>query len=418
MIKLETISLDNGLKIFILEDKRRHSVFFQHITLFGGETKDFIYNGKEYSMNDGVAHILEHYVVEENTKGNFLEILGKKQMNTNASTYRNMTKYYFETVEDVIFGIKTLLEGIYSVEFTEEKVNKIKEPIYQEIRARLNDKFYHSENMIKENLFKKIHYKNIAGSIEEVKAVTWEDLKNCYEAFYQPKNQYIVVAGNFDKEEVVNCIKEFFKDKKFNNEKAVELIDLKEDNEVKKKTGVVYFPTAQDFVEIVYKINIGKMNCREKLDLDFYINIFLDNYFGVTSKIYNELVKDKIITGGISRGYHQCGNFFLVRISAYTDKKQIFIKKITEAIRKMDKFDEEFFELEKKQIIMSVILRDEQIFDMVIPFVDNLVNFNYPYLDTVDDISRLHYKNYVEVIKNLDFNNYTVVTIKNKEKEA
>ena len=417
MNKLETISLDNGLKIFLLEDKRRHSVFFQHITLFGGETKNFIYDGKEYSMNDGVAHILEHYVVEENKSGNFLKILGKSQMNTNASTYRNMTKYYFETVEDVLFGIKTLLDGIYSVEFTEEKLNKIKEPIYQEIRARMNDKFYHSEKMLMGNLFENITYKNIGGSLEDVEAITLEDIKLCYEAFYQPKNQYIVVSGNFDKNEIVKYIEDFYNNLKIENNKDITLVEALENDEVRKKTGIVYYPTAQDYVEIVYKINVKKLAPRKKLDLDFYINIFLDNYFGVTSKIYNELVKDKIITGNISRGYFQCENFFLVRISAYTDKNDEFIEKITSAIKDMDSFTEEFFELEKKHLIMSVILRDEQILDLTIPFVENLVSFNYPYLDTVSDINKMNYENYVKAIKKLNFDNYTIVTIKN-EKEA
>ena len=38
-------------------------------------------------------------------------------MNTNASTHLNMTDFYFETVEDVTFGIRTLLNGIYNINF-------------------------------------------------------------------------------------------------------------------------------------------------------------------------------------------------------------------------------------------------------------------------------------------------------------
>lgn len=86
MNKLDSVVLDNGLTIYFYPDKRRHSTFVQFVTLFGGLTKDFMYDGKEYHMPDGIAHILEHYIVECNDDGNFIESLGKREMNTNAST--------------------------------------------------------------------------------------------------------------------------------------------------------------------------------------------------------------------------------------------------------------------------------------------------------------------------------------------
>ena len=55
---------------------------------------------------------------------------------------------------------------------------------------------------------------------------------------------------------------------------------------------------------------------------------------------------------------------------------------------------------------------------MIMPFVDNLVTFHYPYLDQIDDIEELTYQKYVQMIKNIDFSNYTVVTIKEKELKA
>ena len=45
MSNIETIKLDNGLTIYLYSDKRRHSTLFQHVTLFGGKTKDFIFEG-------------------------------------------------------------------------------------------------------------------------------------------------------------------------------------------------------------------------------------------------------------------------------------------------------------------------------------------------------------------------------------
>ena len=49
----------------------------------------------------------------------------------------------------------------------------------------------------------------------------------------------------------------------------------------------------------------------------------------------------------------------------------------------MNSFDEEKFELDKKNSIINMILRDENIFKTIMPFIENIVEFNYPYVDTV-----------------------------------
>lgn len=46
MKEIETIILDNGLKVYLYPDKRRHTTFFQLITLVGGLDKDFKVNDK------------------------------------------------------------------------------------------------------------------------------------------------------------------------------------------------------------------------------------------------------------------------------------------------------------------------------------------------------------------------------------
>lgn len=415
MNKLETIKLDNGLTIYLYNDQRRHSTFFQFITFFGGVTKDFKFRGSEYHFQDGIAHILEHYVVECNDQGNFLKELGKRQMNTNASTHCNMTRFYFDAVEDVNFGIQTMLNGINNVTFSEEKLEKLKNPIYQEIRGRMDNKFYHSNNMAINNLFNKIKFRNIGGTIDEVREVTCQDIKVCYEAFYQPKNQAIVVAGNFNKEEVLKEIKNFYKNLERNYD-DVELLEVAEEVEVRKKEDTLVFPTPTEYLEISFKIDISKYSPTEQLNLDFYLGCFYSHYFGVTSKVYKELVDKKVITSGINCGDVRIANFLIINIGAYTYDVEYFKKKIFESVTDPKDFDFEKFELDKKSAIINLILRDDNIINMIMPFVDNLVNFKYPYLDTVEDIEGLNFDDYVKMIKNIDFSNYTITTISENKK--
>ena len=414
MSKIESVVLDNGLKIYFYMDKRRHSTFFQHITLFGGKTKDFIVDGRKYHIQDGVAHILEHYIVEENKNGNFLRLLGEKQMNTNASTSYDMTNYFFEAVEDIEYGIETMIKGIYSPIFSEDRLEKIKKPILQEIRGRSDNKFYHSNIETFNNLFNNLKVRSVGGTLEEVENTTLDDIITCFEAFYQPSNQFIVIGGNFDKDAILNLIKNIYNELDL-KKKETKLIQIDENNKVSKNEGIVLFPTGEEYLEINYKINLNKYSAKERLKLDFYIHYFFQMFFGVSSKVYKKLVNDKIITAGINCGYFSLNDFMIVSIGSYSSNITTLKEFILNTINNLDDFDEELFELYKKDSILKLVLRDENLFDTIIPFVNNIVLFDYPYPDKISDVEEFSFEDFKKSIKGLDFSNFTTTIIKNKK---
>lgn len=413
MNKLNTITLDNGLKIYLYKDARRHSTFFQFNTYCGGLTKDFILDGEKYHMQDGIAHILEHYIVECNSHGNFLDMLGKKQMSTNASTSMKITSYYFETVFDVLYGIETILNGVYNVIFDDEKLSKLKNPIYQEIRGKFDNKFYHLNRMRVNACFNDIDFRDVGGTLEDVESTTIDDLKTMYKAFYQPKNQFIVIAGNFDEDDVVNKIKDVYNSLNI-EEHDIKLIDFSDELKINKLEDTLYFPTPMDYTEISFKVDVSKYNNKDLLDLDFYINSFYSDYFGVTSNVYNDLVNKKVIIDNINCYDSRIGNYLIISIGAYVNDKDYFTKSIFDCIKSLDSFDEEKFNINKKNTIIRLILRDENIFSMIFPFIDNIVYFDYPYLDSVEDVYKLNFSDYKKYINDLDFSNYVILDIKNK----
>lgn len=413
MNDIEVIKLDNGLRVYFYIDKRRHSTLFQHVTLFGGKTKDFMVDGKEYHMQDGIAHILEHYIVEENAKGNFLKLLGEKQMATNASTYFDMTRFYFEAVEDVEFGIRTMIEGIYSPIFEEERLERVKKPILQEIRGKMDSKFFHSNQAMFDSCFQKLKVRGIGGTLEEISGTTLSDVVTCFEAFYQPENQFIVVAGNFDKDSVLKTIKDCYS-KIDIKKKDVSLISVKEPKKVASKRSVVKFPTGEEYVEVTYKVNLKKFSNIDRLKLDFYLHWFFDMSFGVSSPLYRKLVQDQVITTALSCGDFTIDDYVLISVGSYTKKKDALENSIKEVFKKLDSFDKEIFEIDKRDSIIKIVLRGESLSATIMPFVDNIVSFDYPYLDKVKDIEDLTYDDFVEMIKSLDFSENVVVTIEDK----
>lgn len=413
MIDLETVTLDNGLKIYLYQDKRKHSVFFQITTFCGGLTKHFKFDNKEYNLHDGIAHILEHYVVECNPKGNFLDKLGAKQMNTNASTAKETTSFYFETVENIEYGIDTMLEGLYNITFDKDKLEKLKKPIVQEIRGKLDNKFYHLAINKHKTLFHNLDYSNTGGTPEEVTKTTIDDLEVLYKAFYQPKNQFILIAGNFNKTKILKQIKDFYKNKKFDT--STELIKIDEPKTVNKKEDVIYFPTPMEYVDVAFKIDVEKFSTIEKYDLDFLLNSFFNASFGITSKLYEKLVLNNIIIDSIQTGIYNIDHFVIINVGSYTTNPEVFKQEVLKEIESLNSFSEERFELDKKSAIIRLIVRDESIFKTIRPLLNNIIIYNYPFLDKIEDIKRLTFNDLVKTIKNLDFSNYSITTIKNSE---
>lgn len=414
MNKVETIKLDNGLTIYLYEDKRRHSTFFDFVTLFGGMDKDFILNKNEYHMHDGIAHILEHYICECSDAGNFLDELGKRQMNTNASTSCDMTSYYFDAVEDITYGINTILKGIYNVKFTSDKLDKLKNPIIQEIRGKMDNKFYHSNIMTINNLFNNMDFRTIGGTVEEVQNTTIEEVKACYNAFYQPSNQMIFIAGNFDKKEVLDTINDFYNNLEL-RDNSFEKIKITEEISIKKDRDTLYFNTPMNYDEISFKIDCSNKSPEEILDLSFYLSTFFNQYFGNVSPLYKDLVDNKTISSHINVFHNFYDDILVISIGSYNNDTDYFINHVLDKINKLDSFNEEVFELDKNSCTVRLILRDDSLMGTIMPFIENVVSIKYPYLDEVSDMDRLSYNDFIKVISEFDFSNYTITSIKNKE---
>lgn len=412
MNKLEKITLDNGLTIYLYPDTKKHTTIFQFITLFGGTSKDFIIDNKEVHFQDGLAHILEHYLVECNKYGNFIDILGKMEMSTNAATSLTHTKYYFEAVEKVDEGIKTIIRSVYNPIFTTDNLEKIKLPIYQEIKGKQRSKFFEENKEILHSTFKNIKFRSVIGTIENVKNTTIENLKLCYETFYQPHNQIIIISGNYNKENILKTIKEEINNYTFKKH-DVKKIDLNEEESVASKKGNVIFPTSIPYVDVTYKIKLPKMTPKEKVTLTFYLSELFNENTGISSPLYEKLIKEKIITTKLNASFLKIEDYILITIGSSTLKEKELTKEIINNFKNIN-FDKDLFELNKKREILNIILRDESLLTMTTTLSDNIINYDYHNLDTVEDIESFTFEKYKNVINNLNFNNYTITTINNE----
>ena len=138
---------------------------------------------------------------------------------------------------------------------------------------------------------------------------------------------------------------------------------------------------------------------------------------GVSSPLYKKLIKEKIITTGINRTNRKIHDYLLISIGAYTEQEKKLEEQILKAINSIT-LDQELFEIDKKNTLLDIILREENLSSVVAPLIGNIIDFNYPYPDTVEDIEKLNFKEFKEIISSLDFSNYTITTIHNPKKNS
>ena len=411
---LEKLTLENGMKIYLYKDSTKHSTFVNFITKYGGFYNDFKIDDKEYNIPNGMAHFIEHLLIETSKYGNLIHVLGEKQMSTNGVTYTDMTQFYFNAVENVEFGIETLIRAINEADFNQEDIEKTKGAIYQEVRMQRDNKFRVLNDVKMKNIFKKIPYINNLGDLNNVMNFSYEQVKLCYDAFYNPNNQIVVVAGNFDVEKVKKIIIDICS-KYENNFNSVKLIDYNEPKEVDKKSDIVKMPTGKQFVDITYKIDISNLTYKDILKLDFYLGIFNRMNFGTTSSVYQKLFEEKVIVDSINSTYWVLDNYYLLSVGAYTDEDDKFLKEIKKVFSGNFIFDKELFDLYCKQCKMNISIRPDSLSSMILPFIDNIVSFEYEYFDTVNDINDFSLKELEDYMNSFDFSNYTVIKIVNND---
>ena len=69
---------------------------------------------------------------------------------------------------------------------------------------------------------------------------------------------------------------------------------------------------------------------------------------------------------------------------------------------------ENIFNLRKKQALIGIILREDNLSNTIMPFIDNVLRFGYDHMDTVEDIEKHNFDEFKDFINRLDFSNYSI----------
>lgn len=405
-MKITEHVLDNGLKLIFCNDNTKHCTIANLFVKFGGSNKNIVINKETKNIKNGMAHFMEHLLIEHSIYGNALLEFNKKHTYSNGFTNDIKTEFYINSVNKFEDDLIRLINIVNNSKFTKEDVEETRAAIIKEKMMSKDDDFRELYKVGYESLFNKLEYPNVLGEVEDIESISYEDIKMCYDTFYQPKNQILVISGKFNELKIKKIVEDTYK----NINKDVleyELPNIKEEDKVKELEKTIKRKVYTDYVRLNYKINISNLNNADQIKLGFYIDYFLSDLFDSSSKIYNELVEDKVCIYNINYGFEKVDNFYILKIGTYTNNHEAFINKVKNAMDKKE-IDENNFNMRKKESIIDLILREDNLFSMVKPFFDNILNYNYYELDKIEDIEEQNFNDYKKMISDLNFDNYSI----------
>jgi len=405
MHKFKKVILDNGLNVVFVEDKKKNNTCAYLSVNTGGVVKDFYLDGKEYHLNYGIAHFLEHYLIESSIYGNSLKMFSDDYIDSNGLTALNRTIFYIATVHDFEENLVKLLNIVNNPKFDKDSFEKVKVPILREIEKCLDNPHRKANEDIFKSIFHKIPYDPTLGSKEDIINLDINDLKIFHKAFYNSKNETLVVAGNIDIDKIIKLIEKTYKE--FNNNSVCEKIKDKEIDEV--VNSLCNTTDTDNSLRITYKINISKFKPKEKDKLSYYMSFMLNNNFSDKTSFFKYIIENKISNYSIGKNFDfgVDKDYLVLSLIMYTDKFNTAKELLLDKMNNLEFTEDDFIKWKNKEII-SKINGLENYNEIVRDYMDNVYLYDYYNYDDIKFIKKLNLDECIKYIDKLDLSNRVI----------
>ena len=399
--------LDNGLKILLYPTNKTKNFYITVSTHFGAEVMKYKKNDKVYEVTKGSAHVLEHRVMDFTKNKKAMEKISEYGSLVNAYTTYNGTNYNIFGNEKIIDNMTMLFDAVFKAKIRKEDVEKERGIILEEYYMYHDDPYYLLQTKLNENTFNKSFIKYpVLGTTNGIETVTDKELTRLYNDFYTLDNMFIVVVGNFNKESVLDFIKEYTN--KLKPTKCTsKIIKDKESLNIPTPYEEIIMNLNEPKVIVSYKSNIPK-----NINIHKYIMILgmtLGEMFGSTGEAFLEL-NDK----GISRysyEFEKVDNNIVIYFKAST----INTKEFTEIIDKyMDKLslNKDSLDRKKKRRLSNMILLFEDFIGVEDMITTDMFTYNKIITNREEILKSITLIDVKECISSIDLNNKSTLIIK------
>ena len=303
-IPVEYYKLPNGLKVVLSRDATTPTAcvtVYYHIG-FRNEPED----------RTGFAHLFEHMMFQGSRNLGKMEFIRLVESNgglLNGSTRFDFTNYYqvvpSHVLEPVLWAEADRMRGLLidqenlvnqqEVVKNEVKVNVLNQPYggfpWIDLPMTANENWYNAHNFY--------------GDLAHLDAATLEDVRAFFKTFYAPNNAALVVTGDFAADQTKAWIQKYFSD--IQPAKLPPPPDLREPRQVKEKRA-----ERTDALANRPALGIG-YHLPERNTPEWYAFGLIDQALaqGADSLLYDDLVREKGLTGSIDAGINfGLGNMF------------------------------------------------------------------------------------------------------------
>lgn len=407
--------LDNGLEVYMLPNNNVNKFYLTLNTRFGSINTKFKYDNKEYDMPKGIAHYLEHLSFNMEN-GSVFDRYSKIGSSINAFTTYDITSYNVTSNNRFKENLEYLLEYVYTPYFTKELFQSEKGVIEEEVKMYKDDPGMTIVNGTLNNVFVNDERKYlVGGTVKDVKSIKLEDVITCYNAYYNPKNMFLIITGNFNPNEALAITSEQMNKLNINNDFNVKDIYPKEPEKVNKKEEIIKMNVDKPKVSI--GIKIPKNNFKNlKLDnylLKIYISSILDINFGNTSLLLEELQKGSIVDD-LDYTVIESNDYFIVLILSSTYYPEYFKDKIIEKFNSLNIEDSDLKRVAKVNISNYILL-----FDSVVAvnnyIMDEVMDNNEVNTGFMNIMRNLNIDTCKKILTKLNNYDYTICKIMPKE---
>jgi len=408
---LYTEVLSNGLEIYMLPYDNKKNYYISFGTRFGSDILEFTdISKKTHKPPLGIAHFLEHKMFEEESGIDPFSFYAKSGTDCNACTSYDNTEYLCWGSKNFNENLEYLLKFVLNPYFTDQNVKKEKGIIAEEIKMYRDYPDYKLEMKLRECIYKNHPRRlDVAGSVEEIKKITKEDLYDCYNNFYVPSNMFVFITGNFDKEIALEIIKN-----ELDTNESKKLPNIKEVSEpikVFEKEAVIKDKIETPKVSLGLKVDNSKLGLTG-YELSLYLHMLSTMIFG-DSSIFRERVREKRLSTGFSIGWEILKDISVLYINSSSVKPDELINEIKEELKNIN-IDEASLKRIKKVWISREIRSIDKVEDTFDTIYDDIVKYREVIPNKIDMIKGLKLKVLKDLIKKIDFTNISIVKMEKK----
>lgn len=251
------------------------------------------------------------------------------------------------------------------------------------------------------------------GSIDDIKKITLDELKQIYETFYHPKNSFMVITGNVNPYEIEEWIEKIEKEKKFKKYKVPKIRKYKEPSSLvckeKEIKASVELPIVAVAIKTPYKV-FAEQDLLKTLDS---IELVLASNFGSTSLFREELMEKKLITT-LSSYVEKSRDYLTIVVNSKTKYPKEVSKRIKEKLSSLEIKEEEL--LRKKKCEIANMVRGYEDVEEVSDFLNYTISkFGRVFDNEKEVLENLEKKDVENVINKIDLKKMATLILLPKE---